>query len=219
MRTDREKAIKLRKQGKSYNEICAELGMSKSTLSNWFRGLDFSQEIKRNLTEESARISSSRMRDLNRIRGETLKATYEIALQEAREELEIYKDNPLFISAVIAYWGEGDKVQKGQVRIINTDPNMIKLFKKFLLEICKVPEGKLYGALYIYLDEQVCKSFWSKETGITRFHKTMILPSRHKTRKLKKGIFNVGVSNTYLKKKMLLWIDQLPKIVLNSTTV
>ena len=46
MRIDKEKAFILRRSGKSYNEICAQLGMSKSTLSNWFRNVDFSKDIK-----------------------------------------------------------------------------------------------------------------------------------------------------------------------------
>jgi len=41
MRTDKELAFSLRKQGKSYKEIHQELGMSISTLSNWFKGVDF----------------------------------------------------------------------------------------------------------------------------------------------------------------------------------
>ena len=217
MRTDKEEAIRLRKQGKSYNDICSELGMSKSTLSSWFKGIDFSEGVRKSLIEESKRTSSARIIELNKIRGIALKASYEVAEQEAIGELEKYKDNPLFIAAIIAYWGEGDKVKNGQVRLINVDPKMIKLFKTFLLDVCGVPNEKIYVALYIYhdLDEQGCKSFWSKETGVTRFHKTMVLPSRHKRKKVQNGICSIGVSNTYLKRKMLMWIDQLPEMVLN----
>jgi transcriptional regulator with XRE-family HTH domain len=206
MRTDKERALCLRKEGKSYNHISNKLGMSTSTLSNWFRGLDFSDEIKRALTLEAKQKSTERIKDLNRIRGETLSVMYEIAESEALEELYRLQDDPLFIAGVVAYWGEGDKTQNGQVRLINVDPKMIRLFKKFLLGICGVPEEKLYGALYIYqdLEEEKCKEFWIKETGILKYHKTMVLPSRHKTNKIKHGICNIGVSNTYLKKKMLL---------------
>lgn len=42
-----------------------------------------------------------------------------------------------------------------------------------------------------------------------------ILPSRHKTKRLPYGICTLVVSNTYLKQKMLVWIDQLPNMVLN----
>ena len=132
-------------------------------------------------------------------------------------EMKRYMSNSLFISAVAAYWGEGDKLTKAQLRITNTDPNMLALFRKFLIEICGIPKEKIRGAIFIYkdLDEDTCKKYWSTNTGITHFHKTMVLPSRHKTRRLSYGTCTLVVTNTYLKQKMLVWIDQLPKMVLN----
>ncbi|MFT5037058.1 MAG: hypothetical protein ACI9VM_000632 [Candidatus Azotimanducaceae bacterium] len=217
MRTDKEQAFALRRSGKSYKEIHSSLGMSVSTLSNWFHGQDFSEAIKKSLTNEAIAVSSVRLRKLNKIRGDSLAALYEQAKREAVSELDRYKNDPLFISAIVAYWGEGDKVTTGLVRLANTDPAMIKLFMLFLTRICKAPPEKIKGALYIYpnLDEYECKRYWSDQTGLVHFHKTMILPSRHKTKRLPYGTCTVLIANTYLKKKMLVWIDQLPQMVLN----
>ncbi len=218
MRTDKNEAFALRRQGKSYNEIARSLGMSTSTLSNWFKGVDFSEAIKKQLSQEVYVTSQFRLREFSETRGALLLARYEQAEKEAQIDMQTYMDNPLFVSAIAAYWGEGDKVKNGQVRIINTDPQMIALFKKFLLELCNVPEEKIRGALYIYedLDETECKRFWIKNTGITRYHKTMVLPSKHKTKKVLHGMCSLVVSSTYLKRKMLVWIDHLPRMVLNS---
>lgn len=49
MNTLRTNALKLRLDGKSYNEIHAELGVPKSTLSFWFRDLVLSDEARRRL--------------------------------------------------------------------------------------------------------------------------------------------------------------------------
>jgi len=217
MRTDKEIAFNLRKQGKSYKEIHTELGMSVSTLSNWFHGHDFSEAIKKSLNEQSIIKGTERLRSLHKTRGALLDAYYEQAREEAAAELKKNINDPLFVSAIAAYWGEGDKAKNGQVRLANTDPKMIKLFSDFLTTFCSVPEHKLRGALYIYpnLDEETCKKFWKKETGLTHFHKTMVLPNRHKTKRLPYGTCTILVSNTYLKKKMLFWIDQLPEMVLN----
>jgi transcriptional regulator with XRE-family HTH domain len=217
MRTDKQLAFELRKQGKSYKEIHAELGMSVSTLSNWFHGHDFSEAIKRYLNEQNIIKGTERLRTLHKIRGASLDAHYEQARIEAANDLQKYIHNPLFVAAIASYWGEGDKAKNGQVRLANTDPKMIKLFSDFLTTFCAVPKHKLRGALYIYpnLDEEACKKFWIKETGLQHFHKTMVLPSRHKTRRLPYGTCTILVSNTYLKKKMLFWIDQLPEMVLN----
>ena len=220
MRTDKEEAFDLRKSGKSYNEIAAILGMSRSTLSLWFKGHSFSEVIRKSLTLNASTESTSRLQKLNKIRGDSLAALYYRASVEATLELEMYKNNPLFIAAISAYWGEGDKRSRSNVRLINTDPLMLVLFTEFLTRFCSVPKESIKAALFIYpdLDEDVCRRYWEREIGIYTFHKTMVLPSRHKTKKLQYGTCSVIVSNTYLKKKMLLWIDQLPKIVLNTVS-
>lgn len=217
MRTDKQQAFELRRQGKSYKVIAKELGMSKSTLSQWFKGINFSEEVKKHLLEEVYTANKKRLFNLNSTRGVLLKVRYEYAEKEALDDLERYWHNPLFVAAVTAYWGEGDKVSKGLVRLINTDPKMILLFKRFLTEMANVPEEKLRGALYIYddLDEVLCKKFWKNQTGLKYFHKTMILPSRQKDKKVQHGMCSLVVSSTYLKKKMLVWIDHLPEMVLN----
>ncbi|MFM2340039.1 MAG: hypothetical protein RLZZ360_675 [Candidatus Parcubacteria bacterium] len=218
MRTDKDRAFMLRKEGKSYNEIALALNVAKSTLSNWFKGQDFSEDIKRALTITSQTKSTARLQVLNRARGDLLQAYYTQAEREASEELIKYRDNQLFIAGVVAYWGEGDKSKSSLVRLANTDPQMIKLFRQFLLTFCLVPPEKIRGALYLYedLDETECKKYWENNTGLQVFHKTMVLPSRHKTKKLPYGTCTILVSNTYLKRKLLTWIDQIPKIVLNT---
>lgn len=191
--------------------------MSMSTLSNWFKGVEFSEDIKRAVTAEALTYSTIRLKVLNQARGDVLRAHYIQAEIEARQELNDNISNALFVSAVAAYWGEGDKSRGSLVRLANTDPQMIKLFMNFLLIKCSVPKDKLRLALYIYedLDDIECRNYWSKHTGLDRFHKTMVLPSRHKTKKLPYGTCTILVANTYLKKKLLFWIDQMPKIVLN----
>ena len=217
MRTDKELAFSLRKQGKSYKEIHRELGMSVSTLSNWFHNVDFSEEIKRSVIAKAQLKSTAHMQVLNRVRGDLLRAHYAQGEIESLQELKDNISNPLFISGVTAYWGEGDKLTRNQVRLANTDPQMIKLFINFLIIFCYIPKDKLRLALHIYedLDDGECRTYWSEVTGLNHFHKTMVLPSRHKTRRLPYGTCTVITTNTYLKRKLLLWIDQMPEIVLN----
>jgi transcriptional regulator with XRE-family HTH domain len=220
MRTDKEKAFGLRRAGKSYKEIAAALGMSKSTLTKWFKGHSFSEEIRKSLTVNAGTEGTSRLHKLNKVRGDSLEALYFRAMAEATLELEMNKNDPLFIAAISAYWGEGDKRSRNHVRLINTDPQMLQLFIEFLMRFCGVQRECIRAAMFIYpdLDEQICRKYWQKEVGISTFHKTMVLPSRNKTKKLQFGTCSIIVSNTYLKKKMLLWIDQLPKIVLNTVS-
>ena len=216
MNQRKEQAFELRKQGRSYNQISLEIGVAKSTLSSWFKGVSFSEEITDTLRRQAQGVSIERIEKLNRARGEKLQALYARAEEEARNEAGKYAFNPLFVAAVMAYWGEGDKKSKGHIRLTNRDPKMIALFRKFLLEICRVPEEKIVGALFIYedLDEAVCREYWTLHTGITRLHKTMVLPKQTKASHVSYGTFSLVVSNTYLKTKMKVWIDQLPEKIL-----
>lgn len=195
--------------------------MSISTLSNWFKGIDFSEAVKVHLMAEVYATSKKRLLNLNTERGVTLVARYKQAEAEALRDLEQYGRDPLFVCALAAYWGEGDKATKSQVRITNTDPKMLAMFYVFLTSICHVPEDRIHGSVFVYpdLDPQTCILFWQKETGVKHFHKAVNLPSRHKSRRLPYGVCTIVVSSTYLKRKMTLWIDQLPQLVLNSEAV
>jgi transcriptional regulator with XRE-family HTH domain len=218
MRTDKEIAFKLRKQGKSYKQIHTQLGMSVSTLSNWFKNVDFSEEIKRSVTAEAQKLNTARLQSLNKARGDLLHAYYQQAIIEARQELEKYKTDPLFVAGVMLYWGEGDKLHKNHTRFTNTDPEMLKLYVKFLFRFGNFTFEDMRLAIFLYkdLDTETCLNYWVKETGISKVHKPMILPGRDKRRKLAYGTCSIIIMNTYFKKKLMFWIDHLPKMVLNT---
>ncbi len=114
MRIDKENAFVLRKQGKSYKEIKAELGVPKSTLSDWFNGQGWSKDLSSKLFEKAKQAHTVRLQELNKIRGENLKKVYEEAIKEALEEFELLKYHPLFIAGLMIYWGEGNKVSKSR---------------------------------------------------------------------------------------------------------
>jgi len=81
----------------------------------------------------------------------------------------------LRIAGTMLYWGEGTK-SGSSVMFSNSDPQMVKLFLKFLREICGVEESRLRILLHIYddQDENSLKTFWSKVTKIPlcQFSKT-----------------------------------------------
>lgn len=218
MRSEKGKAFVLRRSGKSYREISAELGVAKSTLSSWFRGVDFSEAIRTELTKQATKKGARHLRELNRVRGVALQVHYELAEKEALKEMELFRRIPLFTAALAAYWGEGDKATKHQVRITNTDPKMLHLFLQFLLHICQADKDRISIQLFRYtdLDEAKCKRYWSRQTGLKKFHKTQVLPSRHKTNKLPYGVATIVLTDAYLKRKLQVWIDHLPEMVLNT---
>lgn len=213
MRKDKEEAFKLRREGKSYREIRTTLRVPLATLSEWFANEEWSVLISQNLAAKNALRSKIRITELGRVRGAKLRALYEEARTNAEKEFLILKEDPLFVAGVVAYWGEGDKVNKYLVRLSNTDPKIVLLFKRFLTFLCNVPEEKITCWLLLYpdLDDETCKKYWSEATSIplSNFKKSMVIQGRHKTKRLSYGVGNVVVSSRYLKEKMLIWLRLL----------
>ncbi len=220
MRKDKKSALQLRSLGKSYNEIKKLLGVPKSTLSDWLSKNQSSIKIKHRLSENSQKKNTIRIRSLNKIRKKNLDKLYQEAREEAKKEFEYFKFHPLFISGTTIYWGEGDRSSRHLIRVGNIDPFMIRLFVKFLREVCGVSKIKIRAHILIYpdLDAEKCKNFWIERSGLSaeNFNKTVAIEGRHKTRRIPHGVCYVGISSTYLKEKMNIWLSLLPKALLKN---
>ena len=99
MRIDRHRAIKLRIQGKSYNEIQRMLGgISKSTLSQWLSGLTLSQIAQERLAKRVKQKSLEGLLKRNRIQTH-LAIQRMIKIQdEARAQVDNISLQNLFLS-------------------------------------------------------------------------------------------------------------------------
>ncbi|OGG52447.1 hypothetical protein A3H16_03670 [Candidatus Kaiserbacteria bacterium RIFCSPLOWO2_12_FULL_53_8] len=214
MREDKRAAFKLRKSGKSYRKIMAELQIPRATLSDWFSKVNWSRKLKAELARTAQVESTHHMIALDAIRGKRLARAYAQARREARVEFGALKYNPLFIAGVMLYWGEGDKRTRGQVRLANTDPELIRLFVFFLKNACRVPSERIGASVLIYpdLDPEGCREYWSTRSNIKiqNFHKCVTIRGRHKTRKLSYGVCSIFVLSTYFKEKILEWLRLMP---------
>ena len=213
---EKNKALDLRKKGKSYGQISNLLGVSKSTISLWFKNVTWSREIKRGLIEKSKEASSKRLTGLNDLRKKRLDRSYLDAKKEAVKQFTRLKENRLFITALSLYWGEGDKVfRNGIVRISNIDEKVLKIFNDFLQKICQVSIDKIRGGILLYpdLNPNKCLKFWSESIKISkdRFFKSTVVQGKHKINRLGNGVCIVSVHNKYLKKKVLVWLDLFRK--------
>lgn len=219
MRRDKNDAFRLREAGNSYKQIRDKLRIPLGTLSEWFSGEKWSQDIRAKLTEAAGIESSIRIRELDRVRGEDLARVYVEAREEARYELETYKYNPLFIAGMMLYLGEGDKATKNIVRLTNSDPKLIRLFSMFLRQACRVPDAKIKAQLLLYpgLDSESNIRFWSFATDIPigQFTKSVYIEGRHKSRRLPNGVCTILVSSSYFKVKMLEWLKLMPEELMN----
>jgi hypothetical protein len=83
------------------------------------------------------------------------------------------------------YWGEGDKSNNNtSVRLGNTDPRLIKIFKDFLTKICNVREEKFKYALTLFNDcnKERAVNFWQRHIGVKRnqLGKITIIPPQER---------------------------------------
>ncbi len=227
MRLDREKALKLRLNGKSYNEIHVALGIPKSTLATWFTGLELSSKARERIHKRVGAGSFKAL--LKRNKNQT-----SLAIQRSRAirkaastEVTRLSQRDLFVSGVNLYWAEGYKrpiLKNGiertyhPVRFSNSDPDLIKIFLRFLREICKIDENRITAEIRIYQHHNptVLMDFWMKVTGIKQknFGKIYYGVSKSSQHKrpfniLPYGTIQISVNDTKLYHKIMGWIDGL----------
>jgi hypothetical protein len=160
----RLRAIKLRKEGKSYTQIKEEVKVSKSSLSLWLRRYPLSQvRIRelRNFNEQKI----ERFRNTMRTKKETrLKTVY----QKEQSYLLPLTKKELYIAGLLLYWGEGAKTTPFAASLSNTNPEVVKFFIFWLASVLHVPEKKIIVRLHIYadMDKKDEINFWSKQLGL-----------------------------------------------------
>ena len=219
MRHDKERAFELRKEGKTYREINKLMTISQGTLCEWFKNEEWSRHIGKSNTEKHIKISTERLNKLNEGRRIMLEKKYKKTLEEAKKEFEIYKNDPLFTAGLMLYAGEGDKRTKGIIRLANTEFNLHKVFIKFILKYTEIKKEYIKISILLYpdLDIEKCKIKWSEELKIvlSNFYKPQIIQGRAKVRRLHFGVGSTIINNSFLKRKLLYWIERNNNFLVN----
>jgi hypothetical protein len=191
---DKQKAISLRIEGKSYREIRAKISnLSKSTLSGWLKNIQLTHEQNEKLRNNLKKINyNARVKSAWTKRKDKQERIKKILIDSESESL-LFLKNPLFIIVLFLYWAEGSKTQE-LVQFSNSDPRLIKIMMKWFIEVCKIPRSKIKVHIYIHkiYKKENCEDFWSKITNVpvSKFGKTTYKPTPHK---IKKNIHYKGV--------------------------
>ncbi|HEY4512781.1 MAG TPA: hypothetical protein VJH63_03995 [Candidatus Paceibacterota bacterium] len=169
----KEKAIELRKVGKSYSEILKILNLpSKGTLSLWFRDIQLNMEERKRL-EKNMKLATDRgLKKFNVNRSKRiLEENQQARLQGILKIGAISKRELLLIGSTL-YWGEGTKAEnKGSAKAItftNSDPLMIAVFMRFVRTIWNVEERRIRAGIHIYpsIKPADARKYWSKVTRL-----------------------------------------------------
>lgn len=187
----KEQAIILRKEGWSYTIISRKLRIPKSTLSGWLRSIPYNPHPKVVASMLNAPTQSAIAR--NKIK----RASIEAANQQAQQDIGGLSKRDLFMLGLGIYLGEGKKSTES-VRIINADPQIIKIAMRWFREVCNIPLQNFSLAIHIYPDitEKEALKFWSELTliPIEQFGKTQVDKRTNKS-ELKKGKTPYGTAH------------------------
>jgi hypothetical protein len=167
----RDQAILLRRQGKSLRQIKETLGpMSNATLNVALKGEPPPPDRARpGYAESRARAAAGVRRywTAEHLARETARAAVSAA---AAAELGELTDREIMIAGAIAYWCEGAKSKPyridEQVRFINSDPALIRLFLAFL-DRAGVSRQRLRYCVHIHesADVEAATRYWARVTG------------------------------------------------------
>jgi hypothetical protein len=186
----RARARELRTKGKDYDEIVAELGVSKSSVSLWVRNLPLPEHLRYETVKQRREAGLARYWVQERRLREAARVAVSTA---ATNEIGRLTDREILIAGAIAYWCEGAKNKphrrSDRIDFINSDPRMIKFFLRFL-ETAGVSRDRLVFQISIHetADLAAAQRFWLETIGIedAQFNRPLI--KRHKPRTIRKNI-------------------------------
>ncbi len=213
---EKELAIQLRKQGKSYSEIRRIIPVAKSTLSIWFREVHLSKRQEQKITIK--RIEAQK-RGAEAKRKQRLEKTKTIKNIARREVTSLIK-NPLWIVGVVIYWAEGAKEKEWRVsektKISNMDPHIHKIFISWAKRFLKISSDRFIYELYIHPTGDIfnSKKYWSKQLHVSTkkirvyFKKPNHNPKKYNTRENYHGVLTTMITKgTDVNRKIAGWVE------------
>jgi hypothetical protein len=184
-------AVKMRREGWSYSVIKRKLDVSKSTLSYWLRLIPFCPNAVEVLRISKALAVSAQVRSVQKI--ESIQHAHIQALQD----IGTMTKRDLLMFGLGLYLGEGSKAQE-EVRIVNSDPDTIRIGVAWLKKACEVPDENLSLKVHAYPDTDVdaAERFWSETSGIPRAQFTRAVIDRRTEKKAQnKGKLPYGTAH------------------------
>ncbi|MFF4604553.1 hypothetical protein ACFY12_17725 [Streptomyces sp. NPDC001339] len=182
----REKARELRRQGRAYDEIVAELDVAKSSVSLWVRDLP----KPRKSPEAMHQMREARWAPYREARDRQIEQTKTEAISQIGELTE----DRLFLTGVALYWAEGAKSKpydrRESVNFVNSDPGVIQVFLAWL-RMLGVERERLTFRVMIHesADVEGAKRYWADLVGVdaATFQKTTLKKHTPKTNRKNVG--------------------------------
>ncbi len=211
MNPKRTQALELRKAGKTYAEIGEVLGVAKSTLSFWLKNEEGSHTTRLANSSKNRPLVQERLNAYNTKRSADLVIQYQQAEREAEAEFSTFQHEPLFLSGLSLYLGQGDKnAETNAVRISSIDPAILKIFIRFCKHYLKINDLKVRFWPLLYENSNISEAceWWRGELGlnIEQFYKPQVIKGKQGEQRLLYGVGNIIIGSKLHKVKLLEWV-------------
>lgn len=188
----KEKAIFLRKQGKTYSEILSVVPVAKSTLSVWLQSVDLSKKQKQRVSKKKLDGAKKGAEARRKQRIDKQNKIF----SEARNDISSISNRELFIIGVILYWAEGSKEKEyhpgSPFQFSNMDPRIISIILTWLFKVCKIHKNMLIFNIFLHRSHEErleeVKDYWAKVTGFPKDKFTTVYWKKDKVKTLRKNI-------------------------------
>ncbi len=212
----KKQAIGLRCLGDSYPMIEKKLGVSRSTLSAWFRNLELPNSAQSMiLKRKQDHIKSARELSALKNKGLTTQKRG-IAREKVKIDLASIPFTCFIKEALLAmlYLGEGFK-KKSEIGLANSNSKILCAYVKLVQEVYGLPAHRLVCTVFLRADQdsETEKKFWSTTLDIplAQFRKTQI-DKRTVGKKTWEGYHGVCAVRCYdanLEKRLTAWQELL----------
>lgn len=167
----RLRAIELRKEGKSLNEIVAILDKPKATIWGWVRSVVLTDDQKaslKNFGNNHSKIVAQRAAT------QAMVMKFEKRRNDDRERGRLFIRGlaPLptdIVAAVMLYWAEGSKSKRSSFIFSNSDPSMIKFMFDCLIRYGMVDRDGVKVSLCFYdnlYSKEEVEAYWLNLLGL-----------------------------------------------------
>lgn len=210
----------LRSNGLSYKEIRSQVPIAPSTIQSWTKNIQLSDPQLENLY--------AKMVLSGKTTGGAVREGWEIKRQLLRNAYKPPMNDPEFMLGLGIYLGEGTKFKPSRVAMSNTDPVILRIYKKWIEKFFAVDFGRWTATVHYHedKDENDIRAFWVAELGLEErfFNKSVIAKtgrgkkSPHKTM----GVMDLTVRGTgtwKIRQKIQKAFDELEKLTNQSASL
>jgi transcriptional regulator with XRE-family HTH domain len=201
-----------RELGYSYNEISEQIGVSKSTLSNWLKQISLTLEQERRIQQRIEDNQSAFVANAWEINKRRYQAARQNAFQRGVDIASQIPDNNAVHELALAmlYLGEGDKTGN-RVQIANTDPDVLQYFLSAVERLYQIGRSELTLRLHLVeaarlLENQMIQ-WWAEQLKCShrQFQKTQY-DQRSRSSQITDdyhGVCTVTYNDTYLYERLV----------------